>query len=95
MSDLEAALNISVPGSSSTSQHCKFEAADFTSPGFGSVLDVAKKIMYSDIKFDQLIYEYGSWIHLSFSGSPRRKVLSKYKGTSYLSGLVDKEGKPL
>lgn len=88
-------VNISVPGSSKTSQHCKFEAADFTSPGFGTVLDVAKKIMYSDIKFDQLIYEYGSWVHLSFSSSPRKKVLSKYKGTSYLSGLVNKEGKPL
>lgn len=88
-------LNNSVPGSSSTSQHCKFEAVDFTSPSFGSVLDVAKKIMYSDIKFDQMIYEYGAWVHISFSESPRRRVLSKYTGGGYLTGLVDKAGKPL
>lgn len=88
-------LNIAVPGSSRTSQHCKFEAADFTSPTFGSVLEVAKKIIASNVKFDQLIYEYGAWVHLSFSKVPRRNVLSKYKGTKYLPGLVDKEGKPL
>jgi zinc D-Ala-D-Ala carboxypeptidase len=88
-------LNMAVPGSSSTSQHCKFEAADFTCPGFGSVLDVAKKIMYSSISFDQLIYEYGSWVHLSFSKTPRKKVLSKYKATPYLTGLVDRNNKPL
>lgn len=88
-------LNIAVPGSSSTSQHCKFEAADFTCPGFGSVLDVAKKIRYSTIKFDQIIYEYGAWVHISFSKNPRGVVLSKHRGTKYLSGLVGKDGKTL
>lgn len=88
-------LNSLTAGSSDTSQHVKFEAADFTSPKFGSVLDVASKILYSDIKFDQMIYEYGAWVHLSFSDKPRRSVLSKYTGTPYLRGLVDKSGKPL
>lgn len=88
-------LNAATPGSSSTSQHCKFEAVDFTSPEFGSVLSVAKKIISSDIEFDQLIFEYGSWVHLSFSKNPRKRVMSKYTGTSYMIGLVDKKGKPL
>ena len=88
-------LNKSTPGSSNTSQHVLFEAVDFTSPEFGSVLDVASKILYSDIKFDQLIYEYGAWVHISFSSKNRRSVLSKYTGTSYLTGLVDKNGKSI
>lgn len=88
-------LNSSTPGSSNTSQHVLFEAADFTSPEFGSVLDVANKILYSGIKFDQMIYEYGAWIHISFSSKPRGSVLSKYTGTPYLKGLVDKSGKSL
>lgn len=89
------ALNAIVPGSSNTSQHTKFEAADITSPKFGTPLMVAKAIIAAGIKFDQLIYEYGSWVHVSFSEAPRGSILSKYKDVPYLKGLVDKTGKPL
>lgn len=93
------ALNKVVPGSSDTSQHTKFEAIDFTSPRFGTPLDIAKALIKArkegKVNFDQMIYEYGTWIHISFSENPRGKVLSKYSGTPYLSGLVDKKGKPL
>lgn len=86
-------LNKATPGSSNTSQHTLFEAIDFTSPEFGPVLDIAKKIQYSNIKFDQMIFEYGAWIHISFSKVCRGHILSKYSGTGYLTGLVKPDGK--
>lgn len=87
------ALNDVTPGSSDTSQHTKFEAVDFTCPGYGSVLTVAKAIVVSPIKFDQLIYEYGSWIHISFSEYPRHKILSKHTGQPYVAGIILPDGK--
>lgn len=89
-------LNSATPGSSSVSQHCKFEAADIVCPSFGNPLAVAKAIINNkDIKFDQLIYEYGEWVHVSFSGNPKRDIRSKWTGTSYLRGLVNKDNKSL
>lgn len=87
------ALNKAVPGSSDTSQHTKFEAADIRCPEFGNILSLAKAIIASDIKFDQLIYEYGSWIHISFSAKPRRSVLTKWSGQPYKTGLWTQDGK--
>ena len=89
------ALNAATPGSSNTSQHTKFEAADILSPNFGSPLEVCKAILNSGIKFDQMIYEYGSWTHVSFSANPRRSILSKWQDQPYVSGIVDKNGKNL
>lgn len=68
-------LNVAV-GGSKTSQHTQGLAADFTCPGFGSPLAVAHAIKNSDIEFDQLIHEFGSWVHVSFSKTPRRQVLT-------------------
>lgn len=92
-------LNAAIPGSSNTSQHTKFEAADITSPAFGTPLQIAKALIGAQkegkILFDQLIYEYDAWVHISFAEKPRGSVISKHKGTSYLVGLVDRNGKPL
>lgn len=65
-------LNKAVGGSSS-SQHCKGEAADIICPGV-SVSDVIKTIREMDLPFDQLIHE-NSWTHVSFSVRNRRQVL--------------------
>lgn len=72
------ALNAHTPGSSPTSQHMKGEAADFTCPGFGTPLAICKAIIAARIPFDQLIFEYGRWVHISFArnGVPRREVLT-------------------
>lgn len=51
-------------GSSPTSKHCLGLAADFTAPQFGTPQEVAKAIIKAAIGFDQLIYEFGSWVHL-------------------------------
>lgn len=60
-----------------TSAHCLGFACDFDCPEFGSPFDVAEEIRQSKIKFDQLIYEYRSWVHLSFEPRMRGQVLTK------------------
>jgi hypothetical protein len=72
------------------SQHALGLAVDFTCPGFGPPLAVARAIRDSDIAYDQCIYEFSEWIHLSFSPTPRRRVLTIYSAQEgYLDGLVD------
>ena len=82
-------VNAAVGGSRS-SQHMHGLAADFTAPFFGTPLQIARAIVASHIKFDQIIQE-GSWVHISFSAKPRRSVLTaKFTNgvASYLHGLV-------
>lgn len=63
-------------------------AADFTCPLFGNVTKVARAIADSDIQFDQLIWEYGVWVHIGFRrGSQRRQLLTKREGRGYVAGL--------
>lgn len=91
-------LNAAV-GGVTTSAHSEGYAADFLCPGFGSPLEVCKKIAASDLKFDQLIREYdnpdparsgqsGGWTHISFDPRMRRQLLSIFKAAQgYLPGL--------
>lgn len=68
------AVNAKV-GGVSTSQHCKGEAADFTIVGV-SVEQVFADIKAGKIKglvYDQLIQEFGGWIHISFKVTGNRK----------------------
>jgi hypothetical protein len=62
--------------SSPTSAHVLGYASDFKSPAFGSPLKVAQAISGSGIEFDQLIYEFGSWVHLSFDPRMRGERLT-------------------
>ena len=91
---LNRALN-----SKDTSQHPKGEAIDFICPGFGSPLDICKKIITNKdlIRYDQLILEH-TWVHISFAistGKPKAQVLSLLATGGYASGLTDKKGNPL
>jgi len=79
-------------GGTERSQHCEGLAADFTCDGFGTPFEVAKAIRDSAIEFDQCIMEFGRWVHLSFSHTPRRRMLSIYDGKEgYLDGLVERQ----
>lgn len=51
-------------GGQPTSQHCQGLAADFICPRF-SLPEVVRRIQQQKIIFDQLIYEFGAWIHIS------------------------------
>ena len=83
-------LNDVTPGSSDTSQHTKFEAADITSKDYGSPYTIAKALLENKdlIKFDQIIYEYKSWVHISFSRYPRGIITTKNTGSPYMQGLI-------
>ena len=74
-------------GGSSTSQHCKGQAADFTVPGVSNY--ELCKWMERKLNYDQLIYEYGEsgWIHVSYRVPYRNMELTKRRGTRYLSGI--------
>lgn len=67
-----------VVGGSDTSAHTLGWAVDFTCPGFGEPLAVAKKIAVSDIMkdVDQLIHEYDKWVHISFDPRNRKQSLT-------------------
>ena len=82
------ALNRAIGGSSS-SQHCKGEAADFSVPGIG-VLDLAQW-MHRNLQYDQLIYEFGRWVHVSYrTGALCNMELSAKRiagRTRYLPGI--------
>ena len=76
-------------GGSKTSAHCHGLAADFTCPGYGNPLAVAKAILASGIEFDQLIHEYGAWVHIGFAepGKPSRKQILTINKRGTLMGL--------
>ena len=63
-------------GGSRNSAHQFGRATDFTIPAFGPPLAVARKISESEIKFDQLINEFGRWVHLGIAENPRRELLT-------------------
>ena len=81
-------LNTAI-GGSANSQHCKGEAADIIIPGV-HVLDVAQWIQ-RNLRYDQLIYEFGRWVHVSYRfGRLRNQDLTARiaKGkTQYITGL--------
>jgi hypothetical protein len=83
------AVNKGVGGSPS-SEHIAGRAADFTAPDFGPPVEVAKAIRQSGIPFNQLIYEFGTWVHVSIAdvqAKDRREVLSIFNPGNYLNGI--------
>lgn len=61
-------------GGSITSQHMTGQAVDFTAKGL-SLEDTMQRLILSNLDYDQLILEYNSWIHISWSDKPRRQTL--------------------
>jgi zinc D-Ala-D-Ala carboxypeptidase len=64
----------SLVGGSSTSQHMKGEATDFTVEGL-TVQQLFDLIRTSALPYDQLIQEFDSWVHVSFGPRNRRQSL--------------------
>lgn len=88
------AVNVAV-GGSAKSAHMDGFAIDFTCAGIGVPLEVAKIIAASDIPFDQMIHEYGSWVHISFDPALRREKLTVMRPVNphkmYQPGLLTAE----
>lgn len=67
-------------GGARASHHMVGLACDFIAPSFGTPLDVCNKIRESDIQYDQLIHEFGRWIHIGIDDEPRRQDLTATRG---------------
>ena len=84
------ALNTAV-GGSRTSAHMSGLAADLTVPAHGTVLQNAKAIAACGLAYDQIILEYGRWVHVGLAApgrTPRRELLSIGAQGEYVSGLT-------
>lgn len=69
-------------GGASNSQHLKALAADFICPKFGNPKKIAEAIMSANLNYDQLILEFGRWVHISAAEEgeqPRKQELTYLK----------------
>jgi hypothetical protein len=71
-------------GSSDKSQHRRGCACDFRVPGM-TPDEVVKAIIASDLKYDQCIREFNSWIHISIPNTEDAKP-------RLMSLIIDKSG---
>lgn len=69
------ALNAAV-GSKPTSQHVTGCACDFTAPEYGTPEAIVRDLVASGIPYDQVIFEFDTWVHISFSPQNRRQALT-------------------
>lgn len=79
------ALNRHIGGSTS-SQHMDGLAVDFTVPAYGTPRRVVERLVEHAnlIRYDQLILEFGRWVHCSWSSKPRAMVLTiDHSGTKH------------
>jgi hypothetical protein len=83
------AVNIAVGGAAG-SQHRTGLAVDFTAPRFGTVLQTAKAVAACGVAFDQVIYEFGRWVHLGVAAPgtvAKAQTLSIMTAGNYQPGL--------
>lgn len=64
-------------GGKNNSQHLYGQAADFIPQGM-SIENAIFKIQTSNIEYDQLINEHGSWVHISYNKGKNRRQFIKY-----------------
>jgi zinc D-Ala-D-Ala carboxypeptidase len=70
-------------GGAPTSEHCDGRAADIICPAYGNPWQLAKAIEAADIAYNQLILEYGAWVHISI---PRAGYGAKMQTLTYRHG---------
>lgn len=76
-------------GGSPTSQHRLGQAADIRVDGMTSK-QIAKKIIELKLPYDQVIEEFGRWVHVSYSYRNRRQQLTAVSDngrTAYKQGI--------
>lgn len=68
-----------VVGGSKGSAHMSGLAVDFSCPAFGTPIAICRKLEphMKELGIDQLIHEYGTWVHLGLSASlPRHMAMT-------------------
>lgn len=79
-------------GGSKISSHMDGWAIDFVCPAFGEPYTIAKALKDSEIQFDQVIFEFGRWVHVSFAPEMRNQFLTIFKPQNkYVSGILTAE----
>ena len=84
-------LNTAI-GGSKTSAHVRGHACDFVAFG-QTARETALKIapLVKELGIDQLIFEFGRWVHIGLAEYPRHQVLTaKFEGShvSYMQGVM-------
>src|SRR5699024_9618023 len=80
-------LNAAVGGVSNSAHRLGY-AVDFVCPSYGTPLNIARRLVAARVAFDQLIYEYGRWLHVSFGPQMRGEVLTAMR-SGYKRGLTE------
>lgn len=79
-------------GGALKSSHMDGWAIDFVCPSYGDPYAVAKALKDSDIQVDQVIHEFGRWVHVSFAPEMRGQFLTIFKPQNkYVSGILTAE----
>lgn len=82
-------LNIKI-GGSDTSAHMRGDAADLKVSG-QTPFDTCELIVAMGLPFDQVIHEFGRWVHLGVADILRAEQLTAYKkggSTRYSHGIL-------
>lgn len=80
-----------VVGGSKNSAHMTGHAIDFTCEGFGTPAQVAAYLSQHLTAYDQIIQEFGQWVHIGFGPGRRMQRLTAKKvggRTVYVQGIV-------
>lgn len=74
------------------SQHSTGMAVDFICPGFGTPLEICQALepKMAELGIDQLIHEYGSWVHVSQpgTGAQARHMALTISNSGTVTGIV-------
>ena len=82
-------LNAAI-GGSKTSAHMTGHAVDFICPGFGTPYDIALHLAKALTGYDQIIQEFGNWVHIGFGPGQRKQLLTARSvggRTQYVQGI--------
>lgn len=84
------AVNIAVGGSAKSS-HMDGWAIDVSSSKL-TPYQLCQEVKKAGIKFDQMIHEFGRWMHISFDPSMRQQELTIFKPEGkYKAGILTEE----
>lgn len=72
-------------GGANNSQHVRGQAVDFTVPNMTLVAVI--EMIQKNFPFDQLILEFGSWIHVSYCSEYNRKQVLTINHHGTFSGI--------
>lgn len=87
----QPAVNSAVPGSSGKSSHMDGWAIDVKSSKH-TPIELCHIVLNAGIKFDQIIHEFGSWMHISFDPLMRQQTLTTFAPEKkYKPGILTEE----